>query len=90
MNSPCAVIVRLAEDLRTITSGTTDPRVIVERVRPLVREVALSRVWLEARHYECDPEQGFGVHLLHEEPDHTLAVFAGAYLLAYSLRKFWN
>ena len=80
MTSSCGVIVRLAEDLRAIISGTTDPRAILERVRPLVRELALSRVWLEQRHYECHPEQGFGVHLLHEEPDHTLAVFAGAWL----------
>jgi predicted metal-dependent enzyme (double-stranded beta helix superfamily) len=80
MTSPRGAIVRLAEDLRAITSGTTDPRAIVERVRPLVRDLALSRSWLEARHYECHPEQGFGVHLLHEEPDHTLAIFAGAWL----------
>jgi len=30
--------------------------------------------------YEADPEQGFGVHLLHEEPDHTLAIFAVSWL----------
>jgi predicted metal-dependent enzyme (double-stranded beta helix superfamily) len=80
MTSLCGVIVRLANDLRAITAATADPRVIVERVRPLVREVALSRVWLEARHYECHPAQGFGAHLLHEEADHTLAIFAGAWL----------
>jgi predicted metal-dependent enzyme (double-stranded beta helix superfamily) len=36
--------------------------------------------WLQADHYRCDPEQGFGVHLLHEEADHALAVFAIAWL----------
>jgi predicted metal-dependent enzyme (double-stranded beta helix superfamily) len=36
--------------------------------------------WLQADHYLCDEEQGFGVHLLHEEADHRLAVFAIAWL----------
>jgi predicted metal-dependent enzyme (double-stranded beta helix superfamily) len=30
--------------------------------------------------YEADAEQGFGVHLLHEEADHTLAIFAVSWL----------
>ena len=50
------------------------------RVSPIVRDMALSKTWLEAKHYDCDPGQGFGAHLLHEEPDHTLAIFAGAWL----------
>jgi predicted metal-dependent enzyme (double-stranded beta helix superfamily) len=49
-------------------------------VRPLARDLALARTWLQARHYTTDPEQGFGVHLLHEESDHTLAVMALAWL----------
>ena len=67
-------------ELRTITAATRDPREIVGRVRPLVRDLALARTWLQPKHYECDSAQGFGVHLLHEEPDHTLAIFAGAWL----------
>jgi len=66
--------------LKTITAETLDPSIIVERVRPFVRDLALSKTWLEAKHYECDPDQGFGAHLLHEESDHTLAIFAGAWL----------
>jgi predicted metal-dependent enzyme (double-stranded beta helix superfamily) len=68
------------KDLRTITAETDDPRQIVSRVRPLARELALNRTWLQPKHYECDATQGFGVHLLHEEPDHTLAVFAASWL----------
>jgi predicted metal-dependent enzyme (double-stranded beta helix superfamily) len=52
----------------------------VADVSPLVREFACSKTWLEAKHYECDRDQGFGAHLLHEEHDHTLAIFAGAWL----------
>jgi len=67
-------------DLRAIVAETNNAGAIIDRVRRLARRLARSREWLEQRHYECDPEQGFGVHLLHEEPDHTLAVFAVAWL----------
>ena len=67
-------------DLRSITAATDDPRDIVARVRPLARDLAIAKRWLQPSHYACDPEQGFGVHLLHEEADHTLAVFAVAWL----------
>ena len=67
-------------DLRAITSATSDPRRIVDRVRTLVHDLAISRTWLTPKHYECDTTQGFGAHLLHEEPDHTLAIFAAAWL----------
>jgi hypothetical protein len=59
--------------LRTVTSETQDPNEIIARVGPLAERAALSREWLKPQHYACDPEQGFGVHLLHEEADHTLA-----------------
>lgn len=68
------------QDLRTITSATHDPEEIIARVGPLAERAALSKEWLQPQHYACDPEQGFGVHLLHEESDHTLAVFAIAWL----------
>ncbi len=73
-------LAEFVRDLRTITAETQDPREVVTRVRPLARELALGKGWLEPRHYGCDPEQGFGAHLLHEEPDHSLAVLAAAWL----------
>jgi predicted metal-dependent enzyme (double-stranded beta helix superfamily) len=66
--------------LRAITAGTRDPREITERVRPRARSLALARAWLRPAHYAGDAEQGFGVHVLHEEPDHSLLVFAAAWL----------
>ena len=68
------------DDLRSITARTAEPQEIIHRVRPLARELALARTWLVDRNYRCDEDQGFGVHLLHEEPDHTLAVFAASWL----------
>jgi predicted metal-dependent enzyme (double-stranded beta helix superfamily) len=67
-------------DLRRLTGETDDPRGIISALRPLARQLALAKAWLTQQHYHCDAEQGFGAHLLHEEPDHTLAVFAGAWL----------
>lgn len=72
-------LAQFVADLRRIAAETKDAGEIVTRVRPLARELALAESWLEARHYEYDAEAGYGVHLLHEEPDHTLAVFAVAW-----------
>lgn len=80
MTTTTYTLAEFVSDLRTITAETRDPRDIVSRARPLARELALSRSWLEPRHYTCNPAQGFGIHLLHEEPDHTLAVLAVAWL----------
>jgi predicted metal-dependent enzyme (double-stranded beta helix superfamily) len=68
------------DDLRALAGATKDPGAIAALVRPMARELALSRTWLQKAHYACDPAQGFGVHVLHEEPDHTLFVVAAAWL----------
>jgi predicted metal-dependent enzyme (double-stranded beta helix superfamily) len=66
---------RYAEDLRRITRETDNEDEIIGAIGPLAQRLALEKEWLDRKHYETDSEQGFGVHLLHEEPDHTLAVF---------------
>jgi predicted metal-dependent enzyme (double-stranded beta helix superfamily) len=71
---------QFVEELRGIAAQTQDPQEIITRLRPFVRSLALAKAWLQPHHFECDAEQGFGVHLLHEERDHTLAVFAIAWL----------
>src|SRR2546426_12682360 len=74
-------IQHLVADLRRITSETADEHEILSRVRPLARRAALSKSsWLEKRFYAADPDQGFGLHVLHEEPDHSLAIFAVSWL----------
>jgi predicted metal-dependent enzyme (double-stranded beta helix superfamily) len=73
-------LAQFVKDLRALTAETHDPLILVDRVAPLARDLALARTWLDPRHYQCDAGQGFGAHLLHEEPDHTLAIFAGAWL----------
>lgn len=61
-------------DLRAITAETADEEDILSRVGPLARRFVSDRSWLEEKHYLADAEQGFGVNLLHEEPDHSLAI----------------
>ncbi|OHC83196.1 MAG: hypothetical protein A3G73_02735 [Rhodospirillales bacterium RIFCSPLOWO2_12_FULL_67_15] len=67
-------------DLRAIAAATSDEAEILGRVAPLAKKLAAGKEsWLRPKHYEIDIEQGFGLHLLHEEPDHSLAVFAIAW-----------
>lgn len=68
------------QDLRQITRETDDEDEIIGRVGPLAQRLALDKGWLRKEHYDADLEQGFGVHLLHEEPDHSLAVFVVSWL----------
>jgi predicted metal-dependent enzyme (double-stranded beta helix superfamily) len=61
-------------DLRHITREAESEDEIITRVGPLAQRLALDKTWLQKKHYEANPEQGFGTFLLHEEPDHSLAV----------------
>jgi predicted metal-dependent enzyme (double-stranded beta helix superfamily) len=76
MNREPYDLARFVGDLRRIAADAVDERRILAAVRPLAREFALQKTWLAPEHFAADPAQGFGVTLLHEEPDHALAVFA--------------
>jgi predicted metal-dependent enzyme (double-stranded beta helix superfamily) len=71
---------QLVRELRAITTALQNPGAIIAEVRPLLRRLAFSREWVQPHHYACDPVQGFGVHVLHEEKDHTLWVVAFSWL----------
>lgn len=74
-------IEQLVTDLKRICAETSDERQIVGRGRALARQAALSKdAWVKQSMYRADAEQGFGVHLIHEEPDHTLAILAVSWL----------
>jgi len=62
------------EDLRQIVADTDDENEIFERLAPLAGKLVAEPSWLQSKHYESDSEQGFGVHLLHEESDHSLTI----------------
>ena len=67
-------------DLRRITAHGQDERAILSQVRPLAKRAALSKEWLTEKLYAADSEQGYGVNVLHEEPDHTLFIAAISWL----------
>jgi len=67
-------------DLRAITAKEADPVKITDLVAPLAKRFAQSAGWFRPEYRECDVEQGFGVHVLHEEPNHDLAVFLVSWL----------
>lgn len=74
-------IPQLAADVKRICAQFEDERQILSNVRPLARRAALSKEsWLDERMYRTDAAQGFGVHLIYEEPDHTVAILAVSWL----------
>src|SRR5712692_8528335 len=83
MDSNRYSISQLIADLRRICAEFPYENNIISHVRPLARRAALSKNdWLEKRFFHASSNQGFGVYLLHEEPDHSLAVFAVSWLPA--------
>lgn len=74
-------ITQLVSDLKNVCAQAVDEREIIRNVRPLARRAALSKnAWLQQKMYNTDTAQGFGVHLLHEESDHSLAILTVSWL----------
>jgi predicted metal-dependent enzyme (double-stranded beta helix superfamily) len=67
-------------DLRRITADSQDEQAILSQVRPLAKRAALSKGWLTEKLYAADSEQGYGVNVLHDGPDHTLFIAAVSWL----------
>ena len=64
----------LVASLRTINLKS-DEDIIISQVSKLLRPyISNSNDWFEERFYHVDTEQGFGSHLIAENPDHTLAL----------------
>jgi len=68
------------EDLRAIAAAESDPIKVAEKVKPFAKKLAAAPGWLKPEHRTANEKQGFGVYLLHEEPDHDLAVFVLTWL----------
>jgi predicted metal-dependent enzyme (double-stranded beta helix superfamily) len=77
-------VEKYVEDLRKIDREETDEREIVRRLKPFSLKLAASLAaqpgGFSEDYYKCDPVQGFGLHLLHEEEDHSLPVFLFSWL----------
>lgn len=69
-----SVIADLVDELRTLAERHLEPAEMAAEVDRLARPLADDRGWIEPRCYEAPETQGFGVTILHEEPDHSLLV----------------
>lgn len=64
----------LIQSLRQINLNDHED-LIIQKVSQLVQHtISHPETWFENRFYNVDIEQGFGSHLIAENPDHTLAV----------------
>ena len=74
-------VTAFVEALRAAHAAGGDERAMLARVAPLCAGLAARRrEWLHPSLCTPDPEQGFGLHVLHEESDHALAVFVVTWL----------
>ena len=67
------------KDIRNVVSEEVTQKSITERIKPLAQRLAGEKSWIKPEYYNVNDEQGFGLHLLHEEEDHRLAVFVIAW-----------
>jgi len=67
-------LASFVEDLRRIARSTRAISEIITQLRPHAIRLAASPDLRARCTKECDEAQGFGFQLLHEEPDHDLAV----------------
>jgi predicted metal-dependent enzyme (double-stranded beta helix superfamily) len=72
-------IAQYVADIRAIASEETEDAKIGERIKPLSARLAADKSWFKDKYRKIDEEQGFGLHLLHEEDNHDLAVFVIAW-----------
>ncbi|CAA6819979.1 MAG: Unknown protein [uncultured Thiotrichaceae bacterium] len=73
-------ISQYISDIQVIASEETDPKALTEAIKPLAARLAATDEFKKDKYKACDEEQGFGVHLLHEEENHDLGVFLFSWL----------
>lgn len=71
---------RTGGGLRRISAATADERTLLVKAAPLARRAVEDVSWLPEAMLHPDPEQGFSLLLLREEPGHALAVFVLSWL----------
>ena len=66
-------------DIRSIVAENESETAITSRIKPLSKRFATEKAWFNNVYREVDAQQGFGLHLLHEEENHDLAIFVIAW-----------
>lgn len=80
LSVPTYRLYRFLTDLEDILEKIKDERQRLEAIRPLVRRLLTSSEWLQGEYLEPDPETGWSVLMLYDEPDFPLTVQTVAWL----------
>ncbi|MBE9126260.1 MULTISPECIES: cupin [unclassified Coleofasciculus] len=67
-------LYRFLTDLEDILLNSTDNRRRLQAIYPIVRRLLNSSEWLQGEYLEPDPETGWSVLMLYDEPDFPLTV----------------
>ena len=67
-------LYRFLTDVEDILEEFTDERQRLQRIYPLVRRLLTSSYWLQFEYLEPNPDTGWSVNLLYEEPNFPLTV----------------
>ena len=67
-------LYRLLSDLDDILEAHTDDLQRLRYISPLVRQFLIDSPWLEAQYLPPDPQKGWSVVMLYDEPDYPLTV----------------
>jgi predicted metal-dependent enzyme (double-stranded beta helix superfamily) len=67
-------LYRFLTDLEDILQKIPDERQRLQAIRPLVRRLLTSSEWLQGEYLEPDPETGWSVLMLYDEPNFPLTV----------------
>lgn len=70
---------KLFLSLQKINLAQPEEKIIAEVVPLVQNAVTVADTWLEKKHFAYDEAQGFGSHLIAENPDHTLPVIISAW-----------
>lgn len=67
-------LYRFLTDLENILESTKDDRLIIRAICPLVRRLLISSDWIQWVAIEPDPDLGWSVHTIYDEPNFPLTV----------------
>lgn len=79
-NSKDYGLQEFVSDLRVITRENDDEKVVMEKVKPLAKKVAMDKRWVRPEFYEIEPGSYFRSNLLHVEDDHSLFIVAVSWI----------
>lgn len=72
-------LIPFIEELRSLNTQCCDDHTNINNVSTILKRWVGRQDWLEEKYYHVDMEVGYSSWLIHEEKDHTLAVYIDAW-----------